>query len=302
MDISRLKKPKNGLSIFHGGWKSMRKALIFLVFVILFLGFSIQSLAQLTAEEVAEREKWEKFLIEAEVTEFSQPLDPREAVTEPWRLTLEKDGVVKIGWWKNVEGRPKGYLDDWKWEIAAYRLDKLLELNMIPPYVEKRFQGNRGVVSLEPEYMMLFREKKKKDIKCPSRYVFSYNRAFDLMEAWDNLLANTDRNEGDILITEDWRLILIDHSRSFRTSKKYTKKLIKTGKGDKEPIKALPRIFVENLKRLDFEKIKNAVGDYLTDKEINAVLIRRDLLLQEIDRLIKKFGEDKFLYSIIKRH
>jgi hypothetical protein len=276
--------------------KEMKRRPIFLFLLILSLGFHSYSWAQLTAQEVAEREKWEKFLIEAEVAEFSQPLDPREAVTEPWRLKLERDGVVKIGWWKNVEGRPKGYLDNWKWEIAAYRLDKLLELNMIPPYVEKRFQGNRGVVSLEPEYMMLFREKKKKDIKCPPRYVFSYNRAHSLMQAWDNLLANTDRNEGDILLTEDWRLILIDHSRSFRTSKKFTKKLIKTGKGGKEPIKALPRTFVENLKRLDFEKIKNAVGDYLTNKEIDAVLIRRDLLLQEIDRLIEKFGEDKFLY------
>ncbi len=116
------------------------------------------------------------------------------------------------------------------------------------------------------------------------------------MKAWDNLIGNEDRNWGDILITEDWRLILIDHSRSFRTSKKYTKKLIHAGKGDKEPIKELPRTFVENLKRLDFEKIKNSVGDYLTDKEINAVLIRRDLLLKEIDRLIEKFGKNKFLY------
>lgn len=234
--------------------------------------------------------------MEAEIVESSQPLSAREAVTEPWRFKLEKDGVVKYGWWKNVEGRPKGYLDDWKWEIAAYRLDKLLELNMVPPYVEKRFQGDLGVVSLEAEYMMKYREKQEKKIKCPNRYVPSYNRANYLMQAWDNLLANEDRNEGDILITEDWRLILIDHSRSFRTSKKYTKKLIKTGKSDKEPIKMLPRTFVENLKRLDFEKIKDAVGDYLTDKEIDAVLIRRDLLLQEIDRLIEKFGENRFLY------
>lgn len=274
----------------------MRKAQISFVFVMLFLVFPIQSLAQLTAQEIAEREKWEKFLEEAKITEFSQPLSAREAVTEPWRLKLEKDGIVKYGWWKNVEGRPKGYLDDWKWEIAAYRLDKLLELNMVPPYVEKRFQEDRGTISLEAEYLMKYSEKQEKNIKCPGRYVDAYNKATYLMKTWDSLLANEDRNVRDILITEDWRLILIDHSRSFRTSKKYTKKLIHAGKGKDEPIKELPRTFVENLKRLDFEKIKNAVGDYLTDKEIDAVLIRRDLLLQEIDRLIEKFGEDKFLY------
>jgi len=274
----------------------MKRRPVFLFTIIFSLSFYSYSLAQLTAQEIAEREKWEKFLMEAKVTEFSQPLDPREAVTEPWKLKLEKDGVVRYGWWKNVEGRPKGFLDSWKWEIAAYRLDKLLELNMIPPYVEKRFQENRGVVSLEAEYMMRYREKQEKNIKCPGRYVDAYNKATYLMRAWDNLLANEDRNEGDILITEDWRLILIDHSRAFRTSKKFTKKLINTGKGNKEPVKMLPRTFVENLNRLDFEQIKNAVGDYLTDREIDAVLIRRDLLLQEIDRLIEKYGENIFLY------
>jgi hypothetical protein len=274
----------------------MKKGFFFIFFIIFFLGFHVLCFAQLTEEEVAEREKWEKFLEESKITESSQPLNPREAVTEPWRLKLEKDGIVKYGWWKNVEGRPKGYLDEWKWEIAAYRLDKLLELNIVPPYVEKRFQGDRGVISLEAEYMMKYSEKQEKDIKCPRRYVIAYNKATYLMRAWDNLIANDDRNDDDILITEDWRLILIDHSRAFRTSKKFTKKLIKTGKGDKEPIRMLPRIFVENLKELTFDMIKNATGEYLKDKEINAVLIRRDLLLQEIDRLIEKFGKNIFLY------
>jgi len=270
----------------------MKKAFFCLFFFLLFLGLHAPSFAQLTSDELAEREKWEKFLEEAEITEWSQPLDPRLAVTEPWRLKLEKDGVVKYGWWKNVDGRYKGYMDRWRWEIAAYRLDKLLGLNMIPPYVEKRFQEDRGVISLEATYMMKYREKQEKKIKCPNRYVYSFNRATYLWRFWDNLIANEDRNWGDIFITEDWRIIIIDHSRSFRTYKKFKHKR----KGNDEPIKELPRALVEKLKSLNFEMIKNAVGEYLTDKEINAVLVRRDLLLKEIDRLIEKFGEDKFFY------
>lgn len=274
----------------------MKKPLVSILFWLFFFGFMIQSFAQFKPEEIAEREKWEKFLQEAEIIESSQPLSAREAVTEPWRLKLEKDGVVKYGWWKNVEGRAKGFLDNWKWEIAAYRLDKLLELNMVPPYVEIRFRGDRGVCSLEAEYWIKYREKQERNIPCPNRYVPSYNRANYLMKAWDNLIANEDRNWGDILITEDWRLILIDHSRSFRISKKFTKKLVHVPEGKKEPIKELPRSFVEKLKSLDFEMIRNAVGEYLTDKEIDAILVRRDLILQDVDRLLKKFGEDNFLY------
>jgi len=59
----------------------------------------------------------------------------------------------------------------------------------------------------------------------------------------------------------------------------------------------LPRAFVENIKSLTFEKIKGAVGEYLTNDEINAVLIRQGLVLKEIERLIKLNGEAEVLYD-----
>jgi hypothetical protein len=250
----------------------------------------------MTVEEVAEREKWEEFLKDAKIVEWDQPFSAREATAEPWRLKLEKDGVVKYAWWKNVEGRPKGYPDEWRWEIAAYRLDKLLNLHMVPPCVEKRFQGERGSCSLEAEFKMMYGEIMEKKIEIPPRYILSTWRAVYLMKAWDNLIANGDRNVRDILVTEYWRVILIDHSRSFYSSKKYTNQLINRGKGEDEPIRALPRAFVERLKSLTFEMIREAVGEYLKDKEINSVLTRRDLMLIEIERLIEKFGENRFLY------
>ncbi len=61
-------------------------------------------------------------------------------------------------------------------------------------------------------------------------------------------------------------------------------------------MKELPRAFVEKLKSLNLELIKDTVGEYLSDKEIDAVLIRRDLILKVIDERIKKLGEDKVLY------
>jgi len=61
-------------------------------------------------------------------------------------------------------------------------------------------------------------------------------------------------------------------------------------------MKELPRAFVEKLKSLNFETIRDIVGEYLTEKEINAVLLRQDLILKVIDERIKKLGEDKVLY------
>ena len=58
----------------------------------------------------------------------------------------------------------------------------------------------------------------------------------------------------------------------------------------------LPRAIVDKVKALTFDSIKAACGETLKEDEINAVLKRRDLIMKEIDEMIKKNGEDKVLY------
>lgn len=268
----------------------------FFAFAVIFTVSSVM-MAQFTPEELAERPKWEEYLNTAEIIGQEQ-MGGREAVTNPWRLTLEKDGIVRNAIWKNPTGRMKGYLEGWMWEIAAYRLDKYLGLDMVPPTVEKRFREDRGSCQLWIETEMTLKQKEENNVKVPSYKVFYWNRATYIHRAFDNLIANEDRHQNQILITKDWRMLLIDHSRSFRTSDKFTDKLIYTEKHKEGPkiMKELPRAFVEKLKTMTFEDIRAAVGEYLTDKEIEAVLLRRDLILKEVDKLIKKNGEDKVLY------
>jgi len=275
----------------------MKKRLIIFFSSAIILGFNFLAIAQFTPEEIAERSQWEEFLKTAEVVAEDQ-MGGREAVTEPWRLTLEKDGVKRDALWKNPVGRMKGFAENWKWEIAAYRLDKYLGLNMVAPTVERRFQGNRGSCQLWVTTEMDLKRKVREKIKIPSYKIFYYNRATYLHRAFDNLIANEDRHQGNVLITKDWRLILIDHSRSFRTAKKFTNKLIydEKHKEGPKPMKELPRVLVEKLKSMNFELIKGIVGEYLTDQEIEAVLARKDLILKWLDDRIKKVGEDKVLY------
>ncbi len=278
----------------------MKKRLIIIFGLVIVLGFSFQSIAQFTKEEVADREKWEEFLKTAEIVAQDQPFEKREAVTDPWVLTLEKDGVKKDAIWKDVEGRQKGFFENWRWEIAAYRLDKHLGLNMVPPTVEKRFQGNRGSCQLWITSMMSAKKKFEDKIKTPSYRIFNWNRALYKQRALDNLIANEDRHQNQYLITEDWRMILIDHSRSFRTSKKFTKKLIYDEKHKENPsfiMKELPRALYEKIKSLNAEVVKDVVGEYLTNKEIEAVLVRKDLIVKWVEDRIKKLGEDKVLYD-----
>lgn len=282
----------------EGGLQMKKHLMIFLIFMF-FLGFHLPLFAQFTPEEVEAREKWEEFLMTAEIVNQSQPFSDREAVTNPWVLTLEKEGVTHRAIWKNPEGRMKGFLENWKWEIAAYLLDKYLNLNMVPPTVERRFQGNRGSCQLWVESMMSLKKKVEDNIKTPSYKIFYWNRALYLQRLFDNLIANEDRHQNQYLITEDWRMILIDHSRTFRTDSKFTKKLIYDEKYKEGPtfiMKEIPKVMYEKLKTLNVDVIKEIVGEYLTDNEIEATLIRRDLIIKWLDEKIKKMGQDQVLY------
>lgn len=263
-------------------------------FLSLFIGCSLLVRAQFLPEELEKRAEWEAFLSDAEVT-ASEQMGGSQAVTNPWVIDIEKDGIQSKAIWKNPEGRMKGYMENWKWEIAAYRLDKLLGLDMIPPTVEKRYRGDRGSCQLWIDGTITLKKKVQDKIKTPSHRVFYWNRALYLQRAFDNLIANDDRHQNQYLITDDFRMILIDHSRSFLTTKKYTKQLINTKKNGKE-MKQLPRAFWEKLLALDAASIREAVGEYLTDKEIEAILIRRDMIKKEVEASIKERGEDQVLY------
>jgi hypothetical protein len=253
--------------------------------------------AQLLPGELADEAKWGEFLKTAPVTAAEQ-FRSSEAVANPYKLTLEKDGASHVGLWKNIDKIEMARPDCWRYEIAAYRMDRLLGLNMIPLTVERSYKENRGSIQLWEENQFSLKTKNDQKIGVPPRYTFHWNRAIYLQRAFDNLIANEDRHANNILITQDWRMILIDHSRSFRTSKKFTDKLIYTEKHPEGPklMKELPRVFVEKLKALTAASIKEVVGEFLEEDEIKAILLRRELILAEIDRLIKKNGAENTLY------
>jgi len=274
----------------------MKRATTLPFILILFIVFST-AYAQFTSEEIARREEIEEFLLTAEIV---QAEDIGEGITRPKRLYLRQGEMEMSGCWKDVQGEYLGNIEGWQYEIAAYRLDKLLNLNMIPPTVEREFEGKRGSFQcwVTTPYSLLQIMEEKIPMPTTGPAAKRISRAKYLTRAFDSLIANADRTQQNLRYTEDWRTILIDCSQCFRSGRKYTKNLVFGKKGIKEQqlFKRLPRTFVENIRALDFEKINTAVGPYLTDKEIKAVLARKQLLLKEIADMIKEQGEDKVLY------
>jgi len=261
---------------------------------------------QFTPAEIEQRAENEEFLKTAEIVR-SEPVG--EGVTAPWKLFLRKDGREHKAAWKNVVTQPGGPPDEWRYEIAAYRLDKLLGLKLVPPAVERNFNGKPGALSYwaENRYSLLKIEESAGAIQIPADALEQTNKMKYLCRLWDSLIANDDRTQQNILYTEDWRTILIDHSRAFRTDGEYGTRLIygvrgiKTmsdGQGGRRPVlfRRIPRVFLDRLRTLDAAAVEAAVGPYLTKTEIAAVLVRKDLILTEVKEMIARDGEDKVLY------
>ena len=90
---------------------------------------------------------------------------------------------------------------------------------------------------------------------------------------WDNLTANIDRNQGNLLMDQAWNLILIDHSRAFTGAMTMPFPMTKI---DKE--------FYLKLKALDEVTIKERLGKWLFDGP-KPILKRRDKIIAHFDKL-----------------
>lgn len=259
------------------------------------LGFSTHLWGQFLPDEITQRSLQENWLRTAEIV---QAQDIGEGVTHPIRLDLRCPAGDISGCWKNPAGVRQGFLEGWRFEIAAYRLDKLLGLGMIPPTVERSYKGRRGSLQLwiESPYSLLDIMEQK--LTVPAAMRDNDRKMKYIIRAFDCLIANEDRTQQNIRYTADWRVVLIDHSRAFRSSAKFTRRLMygKNGIKGEKLIRILPRSLVERIRGLTDDQVQSAAGEYLEKKEIDALLKRKRLLLAEIDAMIQANGEDAVLY------
>ncbi|MDM7993943.1 MAG: hypothetical protein QUS11_11605 [Candidatus Fermentibacter sp.] len=131
------------------------------------------------------------------------------------------------------------------------------------PTIERRFRDDRGSCQYWVDDCISLRDKEDRGLKIPPQKVLGWNRATYLQRLLDNLIANEDRHMNQILITRDWRMILIDHSRSFRTSGRFVRGLLYSAKSPEGPklMSELPRAVVARVRALDAAAVRAAVGD-----------------------------------------
>ena len=79
-----------------------------------------------------------------------------------------------------------------------------------------RYSGQTGSLQLWVENVVYMRDRDPSN--APD--TLAWNRQVYRWRVWDNLIANIDRNQGNLLLDPVWNLILIDHSRAFTNEQK----------------------------------------------------------------------------------
>ena len=217
--------------------------------------------------------EFEEFLRKAEVDRIDRvPV----GVTKPKRAFVKGEGPAKSFVFKALmPSRSSGYWESYKSEIAAYELDKVLGMGMVPPTVERKYDGETGSAQLWVEHCTLLRDRDT--TKAPD--IGAWNKQVYRQRVWDNLTANIDRNQGNLLMDQAWNLILIDHSRAFTAQMTMP-----------FPMNKIDREFYQKLKALDEATIKAHVGKWLFDGP-KPLLKRRDKIIAHFDKMIAQYGE-----------
>ncbi len=217
--------------------------------------------------------EFEAFLKQAKV---ERVVDVPVGVTRPRRAFVAPGGLAASFVFKALmPSRSTGFWESYKSEIAAYELDKVLGMGMVPPTVERKHDGVTGSAQLWVEHCTLLRDNDTS--KSPD--IGAWNKQVYRQRVWDNLTANIDRNQGNLLMDRAWNLILIDHSRAFTASMLMP-----------FPMNKIDREFYEKLKALDEVTIKARLGKWLFDGP-KPLLKRRDKIIEHFDKMIAQYNE-----------
>ena len=175
---------------------------------------------------------------------------------------------------KSNRGVELNFRDTWRYNVAAYRLDRLLELNMIPPSVERPYNGKPGSFTWwVDDVIMDESERLKTRRQAPDTN--AWNEQMWHVRFFDQLIYNVDRNLGNLVIDKHWTIWMIDHSRAFRLHRE-----IKTP----DNLSKLDRKVFERLKALDEPQLQKVMENYLTRPELRALLQRRDDIVARLEK------------------
>ncbi len=223
----------------------------------------------------------EDFLLRAEITGAQElPI----GVTGSQRATLSLAGTSHHAHIQTVDVEERNaringrteliFRDSYRYNVAAYRLDRMLDLHMVPVSVERTVEGkNAAVTWWVDDVRMMEKERVEQQVRPPGSRAWIeqvYRR-----RVFNELVYNTDFNQSNQLITGDWKIWLVDFTRAFRP----LKRLFRAAN-----LWRIDEPLLDRLRALTRERVDDRLDCCLSRPERRALLARRDLIVQHYER------------------
>jgi hypothetical protein len=242
-------------------------------------------------------------LTPAEMAEFLRTADVVSSkvlstgVTRPLKLTLSAGGITHDAVFQSIDqqaqtqrmsnGRTElNFRDSYHFNIAAYGLAQLLGIgNMVPVTVERKWEGRTGSLAWWIDWKWDETARMKQGLHPPDPVEWAMQQS--RMRVFSELVHDTDRNSGNQLITEDWRLWMVDFTRAFRLSNALFRE---------ENVQRCSRPLLDALKALTADTVTAATAPHLMPGEVKALLKRRDKIVTRIEALVQQRGEHLVLF------
>lgn len=243
------------------------------------------ALAPSIAEEVGEPGRsthdleQEAFLSTADVMKVEEI---GKGITKPKRLTLAQGGKLLRASFKTVNETTnelsrnrsfeQEFSDRFVYEVAAYRIDRLLGMDLVPVAVIREIDGVQGVVQLWIEDAVDMQHLLELGQAAKALRQFEVEQNW--MQILDALIYNTDRNPTNILVLKNGQgMYLIDHSRSFRLNARLPAWTAKGFEGQ-------PEDAVQRLQAVDEARLLGELEELLGRRRALAVEKRRRKLVK----------------------
>ena len=206
-------------------------------------------------------------------------------ITKPKKLTLQLGDRTEYAAYKNMDEEPglqnrstfsrrrHNDSDRYVYDPAAYRIDRLIDLQMVPVSVLREVDGEEGTVGVWIPDGINERDRLEQEVAFGG--YCAKDEQYRMRFIFDVLIYNTDRNLTNIIWTKkDWQLRFIDHSLAFKIDEKRPKQYRKIEL-------RMSDLMERKLKALNQAQLEAEVSEWLHPRQIEAIMARRDLILKQ---------------------
>ncbi len=190
---------------------------------------------------------------------------------------------------------------DYRSNVAASELDKMLGLDLVSPSVERSVNGRPAALTWWVDDVLMDElSRRRRGVAPPDPE--RWTRQMQAVRVFDELVANAYRSMDpaaytstlwdNLLITRDWGVSLIDHRFTFGASRrlKYPDSLTQCD-----------RRVLASLRALDRGAFERRLGRFLKADQLDALEARRGLIVRHFDEKVALKGERAVLYDLPSR-